>query len=35
MFGISSANVISTPSPGMPVQYRLIIGADYKTCRSP
>jgi len=35
MFGISSANVVSTPSPGMPVQYRLIIGADYKTCRSP
>jgi LCP family protein required for cell wall assembly len=34
MFGISSANVISTPSAGIPVQYRLIIGADYKTCSS-
>jgi LCP family protein required for cell wall assembly len=35
MFGISSANVISMPSAGMPVQYRLIVGADYKTCRNP
>jgi polyisoprenyl-teichoic acid--peptidoglycan teichoic acid transferase len=35
MFGISSEDVISTPSPDMPVQYRLIIGADYETCRSP
>jgi hypothetical protein len=35
MFGISSANVISTPNADMPVQYRLIIGADYRTCSSP
>ena len=35
MFGIPAENVISTPSTDMPVQYRLIVGADYKTCRSP
>jgi len=35
MFGISAENVVSMPGAGMPVQYRLIIGADYKTCRSP
>ena len=35
MFNISPANVISAPDPSMPVHYRLIIGADYQTCRSP
>jgi LCP family protein required for cell wall assembly len=35
MFGISSINVVSTPNADTPVQYRLIIGADYKTCHSP
>ncbi|MFQ6102027.1 MAG: LCP family protein [Anaerolineae bacterium] len=35
MFNVSAGNVISAPDPNMPVQYRLIIGADYQTCRSP
>jgi len=35
MFQVSSDNVISAPDPNMPVSYRLIIGADYQTCRSP
>ena len=35
MFGISNENVISRPDSNMPAQYRLIIGADYQTCRSP
>ncbi|MBN1976662.1 MAG: LCP family protein [Anaerolineae bacterium] len=35
MFGIPAENIISTPNSDMPVQYRLIIGADYQTCRSP
>ncbi len=35
MFNISDENVIFMPDLNMPVQYRLIIGADYETCRSP
>jgi hypothetical protein len=35
MFQVSAENVISAPNPEMPVSYRLIIGADYQTCRSP
>ena len=35
MFNVSAENVISAPDPGMPVSYRLIVGADYQTCRSP
>ena len=35
MFNVSAENVISAPDPNMPVQYRLIIGADYQTCRRP
>jgi len=35
MFNLSAENVISAPDPGMPVAYRLIIGIDYQTCRSP
>jgi len=35
MFNISPENVISAPDANMPAQYRLIIGADYQTCRSP
>ena len=35
MFNVSSENVISAPDPGMPVSYRLVVGADYQTCRSP
>jgi hypothetical protein len=35
MFNVSAENVISVPDPNMPVQYRLIIGADYQTCRRP
>jgi LCP family protein required for cell wall assembly len=35
MFDISPENVISAPDPSMPVHYRLIVGADYQTCRSP
>jgi len=35
MFGIAPENVISAPDPNGSAQYRLIIGADYQTCRSP
>ncbi|MEE9616958.1 MAG: LCP family protein [Anaerolineae bacterium] len=35
MFNVPAGNVISAPDPNMPVQYRLIVGADYQTCRSP
>lgn len=35
MFGIPAENVFSAPDPNMPVHYRLIIGADYETCRRP
>jgi LCP family protein required for cell wall assembly len=35
MFNVSADNVIVAPDPNMPVQYRLIIGADYETCRRP
>ena len=35
MFNVSASNVISAPDPNSIVQYRLIIGADYQTCRSP
>jgi LCP family protein required for cell wall assembly len=35
MFNVWGENVISAPDPNMAVQYRLIIGADYQTCRSP
>ena len=33
--GLYSANVLSSPDPKSPVQYRLIIGADYKPCFQP
>jgi len=35
MFNVSAGNVISAPDANAGVQYRLIIGADYQTCRSP
>jgi LCP family protein required for cell wall assembly len=35
MFNISPENVISAPDANMPVHYRLIIGADYDSCRRP
>jgi LCP family protein required for cell wall assembly len=35
MFGVSAENTYSAPDPNMPVHYRLIIGADYETCRRP
>jgi LCP family protein required for cell wall assembly len=35
MFNVSAENVIAAPDPNMPVSYRLIVGADYQTCRSP
>jgi len=35
MFNVSAGNVISAPDPNAGTQYRLIIGADYQTCRSP
>ncbi|MCP4539961.1 MAG: LCP family protein [Chloroflexi bacterium] len=36
MFNIAAENVIAAPNPdGGGVAYRLIIGADYQTCRSP
>ena len=35
MFNVWGEDVISSPDPNQQVQYRLIIGADYQTCRSP
>ena len=35
MFSVSPDNVISAPDPNAGAQVRLIIGADYQTCRSP
>jgi LCP family protein required for cell wall assembly len=35
MFNISPGNVISAPDANREVPYRLIVGADYQTCRSP
>jgi len=35
MFQVSAENVISAPDLNGGVQYRLIVGADYQTCRSP
>lgn len=35
MFNVSAGDVISAPDPNAGVQYRLVIGADYQTCRSP
>jgi hypothetical protein len=35
MFNVAPENVISAPDPNAPASYRLIIGADYQTCRSP
>jgi len=35
MFNVAAENVSSAPDPNAGVQYRLIIGADYQTCRSP
>jgi len=35
MFNVSPDQVISAPDPNMPVHYRLILGADYETCRRP
>jgi len=35
MFNVAAENVSSAPAPNAGVQYRLIIGADYQTCRSP
>lgn len=35
MFNVVPENVISAPDPNAPMPYRLIIGADYQTCRSP
>ncbi len=35
MFQVAPENIISAPDPDSPVQYRLIIGADYETCRRP
>ncbi len=33
MFNVSNANVISSPEANEGIPYRLIIGADYQTCR--
>jgi hypothetical protein len=35
MFNVWGENAVSAPDPNMPVQYRLIVGADYQSCRSP
>jgi LCP family protein required for cell wall assembly len=32
MFGIAPENVISSPDPNSPVQYRVVIGGDYQAC---
>jgi hypothetical protein len=33
--GLDSAGITSSPDPKSPVQYRLIIGSDYKPCFQP
>jgi LCP family protein required for cell wall assembly len=35
MFNIPESRVLSEPNPDAGVQYRLVIGYDYLTCRSP
>ena len=35
MFNVSAADVVSAPDENSGVQYRLIIGRDYETCRRP
>lgn len=35
MFQIAPENVVPVSDPHAPAQYRLIIGADYQTCRRP
>jgi LCP family protein required for cell wall assembly len=35
VMGLPQAQVVSLPSPGSPVQYRLILGADYQVCFQP
>jgi LCP family protein required for cell wall assembly len=35
MFGVTPENVIAAPDPNAAADYRLIVGADYQTCRSP
>ncbi len=33
--GLYSATVLSSPDPGSPVQYRLVVGYDYRPCFQP
>jgi LCP family protein required for cell wall assembly len=35
MFGIGEEHVISAPTPGATVHYRIILGAGYQTCYAP
>jgi LCP family protein required for cell wall assembly len=35
MFNVAPENVVTASDLNAPAQYRLIIGADYQTCRSP
>jgi polyisoprenyl-teichoic acid--peptidoglycan teichoic acid transferase len=35
VLNLYSANIISLPDPNSPVQYRVILGADYKACFKP
>jgi LCP family protein required for cell wall assembly len=35
VLGLNSANVISLPDANSPVQYRVILGADYRPCFQP
>ena len=35
LFNVSSANVIAQPDPNSPVAYRLLVGANYDSCRQP
>ena len=35
VMGLSNAQVVSLPTPGSPVQYRIILGYDYQPCFQP
>ena len=35
IMGLSQAQILSLPTPGSPVQYRLILGYDYQPCFQP
>ena len=35
IMGLSQAQILSLPTPGSPIQYRLILGTDYQPCFQP